>query len=157
MKILRNILSLSTVGVMILIFCFSNQASDTSSKVSGKVLSYFINNFDIIKRFYGAHPNMVHTIIRKMAHFSIYMLLGIMVCLMLNAFMIRWAGSKTAFICLFYAISDEFHQYFIPGRSSQVLDVCIDFAGSLTGIVVTTVFLILLKDFISKLTQARKT
>jgi VanZ family protein len=42
----------------------------------------------------------------------------------------------TAAICItaLYAISDEFHQSFIPGRTSSARDVCIDLAGALIGI-----------------------
>jgi VanZ family protein len=37
-------------------------------------------------------------------------------------------------ICILYAISDEIHQMFIPGRSGQVSDVLIDSTGGLVGI-----------------------
>ena len=33
------------------------------------------------------------------------------------------------FIAIVYGISDEFHQYFVPGRSSSVGDVFVDTAG----------------------------
>jgi VanZ family protein len=37
--------------------------------------------------------------------------------------------------CLLYGISDEFHQYFVPGRSVSALDVCADtFGGVLASI-----------------------
>lgn len=35
-----------------------------------------------------------------------------------------------------YAISDEIHQTFVPGRSGQVQDVLIDFLGVIIGICV---------------------
>ena len=38
------------------------------------------------------------------------------------------------FICLFYAVTDEYHQMFIPGRGSSVSDVLIDFGGALVGL-----------------------
>lgn len=34
-----------------------------------------------------------------------------------------------------YAITDEIHQLFIPGRSGEIRDVCIDSLGVLTGII----------------------
>lgn len=37
-------------------------------------------------------------------------------------------------ICCIYAITDEIHQIPIPGRTFQVLDLIIDFTGSLLGI-----------------------
>ena len=33
------------------------------------------------------------------------------------------------FIVLGYAITDEVHQYFIPGRAMAIRDVIIDFSG----------------------------
>ena len=45
---------------------------------------------------------------------------------------------------MLYAASDELHQLFISERSSQVLDVLIDTAGSLTGTLVLTLCLALL-------------
>ncbi len=36
----------------------------------------------------------------------------------------------TLVFCLFYGISDEFHQSFIPGRSASVLDVLADCGGA---------------------------
>ncbi|MBQ8317523.1 MAG: VanZ family protein [Lachnospiraceae bacterium] len=39
-------------------------------------------------------------------------------------------------IATLYAVSDEVHQYFIPGRSCQVGDVMIDSAGACVGVLV---------------------
>ena len=39
-----------------------------------------------------------------------------------------------------YAISDEVHQLFVPGRAGQVRDVLIDSAGSLLGIIIIMSF-----------------
>lgn len=36
--------------------------------------------------------------------------------------------------CVLYAISDEVHQSFVPGRGAQVKDVLIDSAGAIVGI-----------------------
>ena len=33
-----------------------------------------------------------------------------------------------------YAISDEIHQFFVPGRSCQIKDVLIDSCGAAVGI-----------------------
>lgn len=37
-------------------------------------------------------------------------------------------------ICISYAISDEVHQLYVPGRSGEVRDVIIDTAGASLGI-----------------------
>jgi VanZ family protein len=38
-----------------------------------------------------------------------------------------------ALLCLFYGLSDEFHQMFIPGRTAALDDVLVDAAGGLLG------------------------
>ena len=42
-------------------------------------------------------------------------------------------GAATAAV---YAATDEFHQYFIPGRSAEVMDVCIDTLGASIGLAI---------------------
>ncbi len=36
----------------------------------------------------------------------------------------------TISICFLYALSDEIHQFFVPGRACRILDVLIDTLGS---------------------------
>lgn len=38
-------------------------------------------------------------------------------------------------IAVIFAISDEVHQLFVPGRGGQIKDVIIDSAGALVGII----------------------
>lgn len=40
----------------------------------------------------------------------------------------------TIFFCILYAISDEFHQVFVPGRSVSALDVLMDGVGSVLAV-----------------------
>ena len=42
-------------------------------------------------------------------------------------------------ISLIYAAFDEMHQYFVPGRFSDVFDVATDFLGSLTSVIFLTI------------------
>ena len=39
-----------------------------------------------------------------------------------------------ALMTVLYALSDEWHQRFVPGRNSSLIDVCIDTAGGLMGV-----------------------
>ncbi len=39
-------------------------------------------------------------------------------------------------LAILYAFTDEFHQIFVPGRHSSLVDVGIDAAGGLTGLVI---------------------
>ena len=53
-------------------------------------------------------------------------------------------------ISLLYAISDEIHQLFVPGRAGQIRDVLIDFSGSLTGVIFALIFITILSKIILK-------
>ena len=75
-------------------------------------------------------------ILRKSAHFFAYLVLGI---LMINGLsssdIYGFKGIGLAIlICILYAISDEVHQLFIPGRGGQVSDVILDSVGTIVGI-----------------------
>lgn len=94
-------------------------------------------------------------IVRKLAHFSIYTLLGFftinyaLACEKGNGRCytneqcspIQSKRSRNKIILyswLFgtlYAVTDEIHQFFVPGRSCEIRDVCIDSLGVLTGII----------------------
>ena len=122
---------------MAIIFCFSNQKADDSSNLSDglivKVASIFVDknlstkDKEIILEKYT-------TIVRKTAHFSIYLILGILVISLLLEYNIKHIILVSLITCLLYSISDEVHQLFIEGRSGEVRDVLIDTTGSLVGI-----------------------
>ena len=95
--------------------------------------------------------------VRKLAHFTEYLVLGI---LAVNALRLHIGSSGRYFedeaitpsrnfcipalswaFCILYAASDEFHQLFVPGRAGLVTDVCIDSAGALLGILLFLVAL----------------
>ena len=78
----------------------------------------------------------IEKIIRKLAHFSIYTVVGLLMMSLMSTYKLK--QSKRIWISLIvgvlYASSDEIHQYFVPGRSARVFDVMIDSAGVCLGI-----------------------
>ena len=42
-------------------------------------------------------------------------------------------------LCFFYACTDEFHQLFVPGRSGEFTDVCLDTVGATFGILLVMI------------------
>jgi VanZ family protein len=82
-------------------------------------------------------------LIRKSAHFIAYLILGFLV----SHAMKNEASTATAWkrrgasllFCVVYAISDEFHQIFVPGRGPLVKDVFIDGSGAALGIILSVV------------------
>ncbi|WP_058953530.1 VanZ family protein [Clostridium tyrobutyricum] len=75
--------------------------------------------------------------VRKNAHVFEYFVLAILVAIAMFALGLKGRGAIVyiMFICLLYAVTDEFHQAFVPGRTSLVSDVIIDFSGSIIGII----------------------
>ena len=68
--------------------------------------------------------------VRKSAHFILYFILGLLVISFLKEFgLSRKSIIISIIVVLLYAVSDEIHQTFIPGRSGEVLDVLIDTIG----------------------------
>ena len=45
----------------------------------------------------------------------------------------KWGFVITIVIGILYAMSDEIHQSFSPGRSPKITDVCIDTLGIIVG------------------------
>ena len=120
---------------MITIFEFSNQNGDTSQGTSDVITDKIIeiNNNLENKR------DQVSFCVRKLAHFSIY-LIGVILAF---GFFDTYSLQKKyviAFALMFgivYASLDEFHQSFISGRSAQMRDVCIDTCGVITGEIIS--------------------
>ena len=129
---------------MVIIFSLSNQPAIDSTELSDGFISSTIGNvyklfnknissdeLNEIKVKY-THP------VRKMAHFTIYMILGILVTLLVREYNVSFYKCLviSLLICLLYSISDEVHQLFVIGRSGEVRDVFIDTSGSFIGIFV---------------------
>ena len=89
----------------------------------------------------GIPEELQHTLIRKLAHMAEYGVLGLLWSqVWLPAEEMRWSGLLTAgLLCLTAAGMDETFQRVIPGRSGELRDVVIDFAGSAAGIGITMI------------------
>ncbi len=120
---------------MLLIFLFSAQGSVSSQALSDNALSRF---YAFYLRF--GSKTLADFLLsfgywfRKGAHFLEFLGLG---------FLMQWnfaePGSRKSFVscflfCVLYALSDEIHQYFVPGRAFRSFDILVDSLGSLCGI-----------------------
>jgi glycosyltransferase involved in cell wall biosynthesis/VanZ family protein len=141
----------------ITIFYFSNQVADTSSNTSGRVVNFISQIIPTIKNMPEAEKEVfksevMQPVVRKLAHFSIYTLLGFFT---MN-FTITYTGTikrKIKYSWIFgilYAITDEIHQLFIQGRSCEFRDVCIDSLGVLTGILIVVILINIWNKLIKK-------
>ena len=80
-------------------------------------------------------PWMTEHLLRKAAHFTEYAVLGAL-CFCAFRFSRRYVLPAVALCGLTAALTDETIQLFVPGRSGQVSDVWLDFAGYLCAALV---------------------
>jgi len=79
--------------------------------------------------------DLLHFLVRKGAHFFVYFVLAFCLVQSLKFYVHRlfsvwfyaWA------IASVYGITDEIHQYFVPGRVMAVVDMIINAAGAFAG------------------------
>lgn len=129
-----------TIGIMIMIFAFSAQNAEASSEMSMGFIRRFINEKLLQVMSHQSAEVIqkgIETIVRKSAHFFIYMCLGFSSCMTLHhseKVNKKWIlFIITVCFCIFYATTDEVHQLFSEGRSCELRDVAIDSAGSMLG------------------------
>lgn len=70
------------------------------------------------------------------AHFAEYAVLAALLWLALRSTpaLARYAAPLAFAAAVLYAVSDEFHQSFVPGRYPDVRDVLVDAAGALVAV-----------------------
>ncbi len=108
-----------TIVWMIVIFCFSNQQSDesknTSSDVTKKIVNIIYKN-TLSEQEKETKIEELNPVIRKLAHYTIYTIGGIIICMTLTTFEVQTKNKilVTQAIGSMYAITDEIHQYFVP-------------------------------------------
>ena len=138
---IRKVLSTVLVIIwMLTIFYFSHQQGTGSSSTSKKVTEAIVNILDIKKEMTEENKEeivkIIEPIIRKLAHYTLYMLGGILIINCIDAYI---KEDIKIIICssligVIYAVSDELHQLFVNGRSGKIIDVVIDSIGIFTGI-----------------------
>ena len=131
--LVRWIALLATVACMTAIFLFSSQDTWKSNDISGGLLQ------SVFRRFFGGLPEdrfeAANWILRKCTHFGIYAGMTACAALCLSTFSgrLRWKFGLTVFISFLYAVLDEWHQTFVPGRTGSLRDVIIDTCGAALG------------------------
>lgn len=144
MSILRNKkFTVIVIAIMAFIFFQSALPADLSSEESGRVVDL------IVRLFRGIAPidrEMLVFVVRKGAHFTEYMILGGFLVPAVKEWMavdttpVPVARERiTAWLAgTLYAVTDEIHQSFVPGRSCELRDIGIDSCGVLAGVLVVS-------------------
>lgn len=117
---------------MSLIFFFSTDAGSFSNT------AYYI---EPLLRFFFPHITprgilLAHRLIRRLAHLTEYAVLSYLWFTALNQRRQGWSPKRALLaltLSILYALSDEYHQAFIPSRTASLTDVGIDSTGALMG------------------------
>ena len=146
-NIIRVILIIALIGTFSIIFGFSNQDSKTSGGISQKVTEFIIKFIPSIQQTEENQReeiiDRIESVIRKIAHFSIYTLVGFLLMSLMGTYKMKEIDQigTSLIIGVIYASTDEIHQAFIPGRGPQITDVMLDSLGVLTGIFIAILLL----------------
>jgi VanZ family protein len=147
----KIILWILVIAWSVMIFAFSAEPAESSDETSGRFgkmiirVAISLNIIDIPvsadgDAFIYEMAERINHFVRKTAHFTIYLILGVLSILLADCYKERKKAIIYALIfCLCYAISDEIHQLFVPGRSGEIKDVLLDFSGSVLGVLLLTV------------------
>lgn len=126
----------------------STDSNDTSTTI---VEQSILKVFDITNEYEitNAHLNkeniafavaLVNAPLRKLAHATVYCILAILLLAISRIIFSHRKYLLSCFVvlglCLAFALTDEYHQLFVDGRTGQMLDVIIDFIGASIGTII---------------------
>ncbi|MEG2288478.1 MAG: VanZ family protein [Clostridium sp.] len=133
----KYVLLIITILWIGFIYYMSGQSAVESSEKSSKVVNFISIRFNTT----DVQEEALTVIVRKGAHLTEYFILSYLITVTYLAYKGRVNDfSFILLMCILVAISDEFLQGYINGRSSEVRDVIIDFSGSLTFIISYYIF-----------------
>lgn len=150
-RVINTIFLILTITMMVVIFLFSSQngekSGETSTKVVKFILAVFGKSYDLLN---DEEKEGWSFVIRKLAHFSEFFLLGTFSFSYLNT-KINCPGMKrsalySSLFGLIYSISDETHQFFLDGRVMSIVDVLIDTTGVISGVLITRLIFHLIRQ-----------
>lgn len=132
---------------MIIVFRFSNEPADTSQNTSLNTTEILVetiagNSINIEQK--EQFTQELDPIVRKLAHFALYTLGGVLILNFINTYNIYLKKKIIYSIAVgaIYASTDEIHQLFVEGRGGLVTDVLLDSFGVATGV---CIFLCIMK------------
>ena len=145
-----------TLALMCTIFCLSNENRNESGQTSSFLTTLAMKIFH--SNYKNESPEIqqelwekTEFIVRKIAHFTIYSALGF--CASLTVGKRRLFTLKSLGVIIFgfcYAMSDEIHQSFVPGRSCEFRDMMIDTCGVTCGMVISLALIGIIAHIVRK-------
>lgn len=129
----KAIRAIFLVGIFTFIFYMSSQEALKSNSYNMQIIKLLKLKWGI--DLYGLFGyEYVDIIIRKLGHFFEFAMLSLSFYLVFSAFKFRRATIVTIMFCILFAFADEFHQLFVQGRNSSIIDVIIDSFGAIAAI-----------------------
>lgn len=135
--------AIALLALYMVIFDFSAQDAEHSGALS---MSFSEGAVDFLNSLMGGRwsrqfmadmAQLFEHPIRKLAHFSEYMCVGILVYLIWSPWLKRgkWLYVLVVIWVFLSGACDEIHQLFVPGRWGSFADVCLDTCGGAFGLV----------------------
>lgn len=151
----EKIFLLLALFVLLMLFISSSMTYHQQELHDSKINHYFGWLENIVAGWNFTYGGRVHNVqvdsraglaqfvLRKMAHFGSYFLLGGFGYLgMRRIFKIKWvAPVLTWFATIAFAAFDEYHQFLTGDRTPSVHDVILDSTGALTAIILVMIII----------------
>ncbi len=136
------------------IFYLSSRTAPQSNAQSRPISGAVVRTIDKIENKNSPENVLIKKIaefddkLRDVAHSGCYFVLALLVAnLMYLLKIFKWkAVFITIIFCMLYALSDEVHQLFVPGRAFQLIDLTNDLIGVILGILLYLFFKKALKN-----------
>lgn len=140
-SIKKIIMIILVVTFSLLIFLLSNAPAKKSGSDSSNIIRSTIKTGISITnkiRLTDYHPTdidiknitkKINEPLRECMHAIMYFVLALLLIIFLNTCNFKRIYLVTITVCLFYAITDEFHQIFVEGRSWEFIDLLLDSLG----------------------------
>lgn len=129
----RRAFTVLTVVFILFIFhnsIFSGPQSSTQSR-------YVMDSVNNVLTFLHVPVLISEHLVRKTAHFIEYFVLGLLMTITIKLYSrpVKKTVPAELFFLMLVPVTDEFIQFFRPGRGSSVTDVLLDFSGGIAGMV----------------------
>ncbi len=122
--IYKIVSALLLASVLVTVFLLSNEVSAQSNETSG----FFV---DLLSRI--LNTEISSAAIRTFAHFCEFGAVGFLTLNCIYAFTEGKRYILSVVLSFVYAVTDEIHQLFVPGRAFQFSDLLVDLGGIFLG------------------------
>lgn len=151
----KLIYTILTIIWLTVIFIFSSMNTQESNNKSKQTIKQTVEKTTEISESIGIIENNIppkkidkavnklNVPLRKCAHATEYAVLAILIIFTINAYTNKNYSIRkillVILICFLYSLTDEYHQSFVPGRTSLFTDCLIDTTGSIIVCVIYSV------------------